>query len=343
MNRNFFGQRRTTRIVYVLVLLSVVAGSARPVAASTVVNIGETASGVAVSNSNLVVAGLANAKQGVIVTASGATTRVDIQCAVSDVEIDAAGSFGWSVCSDAPYLGVSSLTTGEISWTETKVTGAFDVEYSDTTKTLFVLGESGQLAIISARSLSDYEIRKSISIGDTPAGLAISPNGRQAFVSTYSNRFMIIDTRTGKFRTVSVRLPGSQQISLGSLAMHPSGRFLFASGYVVKTGSSEFTPVFLTLNPTNGRTISSATLSVGSTSIDLAAGKNALYVGLGLSVDLPSGPTGLLQFSVNQRGQLGRPTAVTAGRVFTSEIELSANGKHLVVATTNSELLRIAV
>jgi hypothetical protein len=343
MNRNFFGQRRTTRIVYVLVLLSVVAGPARPVAASTVVNIGEIASGVAVSNSNLVVAGLANAKQGVIVTAGGATTSVDIQCTVSDVEIDAAGSFGWSVCSDSPYLGVMSLRTGDISSMDTKVTGAFDVEYSDTTKTLFVLGESGQLAIISARSLSDYEIRKSISIGDTPAGLAVSPNGRQAFVSTYSNRFMIVDTRTGKFRTVSVRLPESQQVSLGSLAMHPSGRFLFASGYVVKTGSSEFTPVFLTLNPTNGRTISSATLSVGSTSIDLAAGKNALYVGLGLPVDLPSGPTGLLQFSVNQRGQLSRPTAVTAGTVFTSEIDLSANGKHLVVATTNSELLRIAV
>lgn len=343
MNNSFFVQRLTKRIVGALVLLSAIAGHANPVAASTVVNIGETASGVAVSNSNLVVAGLANAKQGVIVTAGGATTRVDVQCTVSDVEIDAAGSFGWSVCSDAPYLGVSSLTTGEISWTETRVTGAFDVEYSDTTKTLFVLGESGQLAIISARSLSDYEIRKSISIGDTPAGLAISPNGRQAFVSTYSNRFMIVDTRTGKFRTISVRLPGSQQVSLGSLAMHPSGRFLFASGYVVKTGSSEFTPVFLTLNPTNGRTISSATLSVGSTSIDIAAGRNALYVGLGLSVDLPSGPTGLLQFSVNQRGQLGSPTAVTAGKVFTSEIELSANGKHLVVATTNSELLRIAV
>ena len=340
MHSRTTGKRRPLITAVALSLAIAVTCFGSPAVASTAVSLDEIPSGVAVANSGLAVVGLADAKRGIVVDTNGATTSVDVQCSVSDVEVDPAGSRGWSICSDSTYLGISRLATGEVSSMDTGVANAFDIEFSDPAKLLVVLGGGGQLGIISVRTDDDYALR-SVSIGETAAGLTLSTNGRQAFVSTDSGKLVIVDTRNGRFRKVPIRLQGYQSVFPSSLAMHPSGRFLFASGYAIRKGSSTFSAVILTLNPVNGRTISSTTIAVDSTTIDLAASSNTLYVGLGLSVGLATGPTGLLRFSVNQRGQLGTPRALITNSVMVSEMELSANQRQLAVATTNSELLRI--
>jgi hypothetical protein len=324
-----------------LVLVSMFTFFTSPVAASNEINLDEIPSGVAVSNSGQTVVGLANLRRGIIVKTNGSTTAFDVQCSISDVEVNPTATRGWSICNDSTYLTVLALTTGEISAMDTKVSNAFDIEFSDSGKLLVVLGGSGQLGIISVRSDADYEL-KSVSVGESAAGLALSRNGRQAFVSTDSGKLIVVDTRSGRIQKFPIRLQGYQQVYLGSLALHPSGRFLFASGYATKKDASSYTAVILALNPSNGKTISSTTIAVDSTTIDLAVTTNNLYAGLGLSVVLPSGSTGLLQFSINQRGELDSPRAATTGSVIVSELELSANQRHLAVTTINSKLLRLA-
>jgi hypothetical protein len=323
-----------------LMLFSAVICAGGPAQASNAVDLDEIASGVAVSNSGLAVVGLASAKRRVVVSTNGNTTHINVECSVSDVEVDAAGIRGWSICNDSMYLNVMQLPTGEFSSMDTSVTNAFEIEYSDAAKLLVILGAGGQLGVISVRSDADYELR-SISLGESAAGLALSTTGNQAFISTESGNLIIVDTRSGKFRRIPVRLKGYQQVFLGSLAIHPSGRFLFASGYALKSGSSAYTAVVLTLNPTNGKSISSTTIAVDSTTIDLAATTSSLYVGLGLSVAVPNGSTGLLQFSVKRSGQLAAARAVSASPLTVSELELSANQRHLAVTTTNRQLLRL--
>ncbi len=165
---------------------------AAPVQASSDATFDEVPSAVAIADTGLAAVGLANARRASIITVDNSVASIDVGCTVSDIAADPAGAWGWSVCSDNTYLGVTSLETGATAVADHKIPNAFEIRYSSATKTIVILGAGGLITTMSAKSINDYEILKSVNVGEAASALALAPNGRIAYVATETGKLAVL-------------------------------------------------------------------------------------------------------------------------------------------------------
>jgi hypothetical protein len=323
----------------------VLVGAASPTAAQTVAQFDEVPSGVAVSNNGLSGVGLENSRGAVVVTQNNSRLAFNLGCAVSGVESDPSGTWAWTICRDNSYIGVVALATGQTSIADIGVTNAFRIEYSPTNPMIVILGAAGDLTTVSATSINDYGVMKRIAIGETASALAVSPNGRTAYVATDSGKLATVDLRSGSLRKFMVPSTRGTTMYVSGVTTDPRGRNLFLVGIEVDQKTKKVNHVVLSMSASTRQVTSRQVLAVtvaDATPMAVEMGRNTVYVGAGSPIKLSTGQTGLVQLAVSPRGVLGTPKPVLATPVIVGSLDLSADGKILAVATTNGELIRVA-
>jgi len=152
------------------------------------------------------------------------------------------GSSGVAISADSKYAYIPSLYAGDIAIIDLEKMERVSIINGGPFPTAIVIPPNSHLAYLCTNkdriSILDTRTNKvtgHIPVGDTPAYITVTEDGRTAFVSNnYSNTVAIVDLQTRKV---------VKNIKEGffptASAMSPDGRFLFATNYGdgIKDGS----------------------------------------------------------------------------------------------------------
>ena len=112
-------------------------------------------------------------------------------------------SIAFASLAGAVALGICALTHGRSAQADTRGMSADRLEYASPVETLYSLDgrrlfvlcqESGQVRVLDAAT---YKSIKTVTVGRTPRGMALSPDGSRLFVtSSWSDTLAVINTAT---------------------------------------------------------------------------------------------------------------------------------------------------
>lgn len=298
----------------------------------------EIPNSVAIANSRLLLVALHDRETVAVVTPNGSSSEIQVGCKPVAVAIDPAGAWGWTICDGNPHLIVINLGTREISSAGIGLTHANSLAYVAASRKLLVGDLTGTVSIISARSITDYSVVRTVRVGGSVDAFAISSTGEVAYVSPNQVSLTALDVSTGA--VTPLRL-GSQGAYISALSVARDGNTLYAgASYPIPGGGTAL--ALLAIDPSSGTIRQRLDLdpaAVGTTSMNVFNGSATLYATAGLGIaSLTEGATGAVSVALDATGRMGTLRALISPPQTVSASSLSADGTTLAVATTDANI-----
>jgi len=183
-------------------------------------------------------------------------------------------TFNW--VNDTPGIGLAASGTGDITSftginngpspvtahiTVTPAAGSFAYIANETDNTVSVINTATNLVV------------KTITVGSTPYGVTVSPDGTKAYVSNYgSNTVSVINTATN---TVSATITGLGPNPEG-IGISPDGSRLYVAN--ANVGSTTSFGTVSVINTATNAVIASITVGIRPTSVWVSADGTRVYV-----------------------------------------------------------------
>lgn len=269
----------------------------------------------------------------------GVGLNASLGCAPVDVAIAPDASYAWAVCQGDPHIYVIDVSTAQVVTASIATVDTDDIVYLPEVKRLVVADLNGEILVVSAAGLDDYEVIERIATPEfRPTELAPLPDGRGTYVVSDSGRLAYVDFTTDSVTDLTAQGP---ETLLLSLSLARTGTRLYA-GAVLGPSAGPRRSAVVALDPSTGRVLQVMPLEFtlpGFTGIDVAAGHRSLSVGTGLGVVVDGEETGALDVALDPQGRMGAVSSLFPYTAFSADISRSGDGTWAVVATTDATVV----
>lgn len=269
----------------------------------------------------------------------GVGLNASLGCAPVDVAIAPDASYAWAVCQGDPHIYVIDVSTAQVVTASIATVDTDDIVYLPEVKRLVVADLNGEILVVSAAGLDDYEVIERIATPEfRPTELAPLPDGRGTYVVSDSGRLAYVDFTTDSVTDLTAQGP---ETLLLSLSLARTGTRLYA-GAVLGPSDGPRRSAVVALDPSTGRVLQVMPLEFtlpGFTGIDVAAGHRSLSVGTGLGVVVDGEETGALDVALDPQGRMGAVSSLFPYTAFSADISRSGDGTWAVVATTDATVV----
>ena len=306
--------------------------------------VGPVPSAVAVANDGTAVAAGFGAPDAVaLIPLEGAGLSATLGCMPADVAIAPDASYAWAVCQGDSHIHVIDVDTAQVVRAGVSTVDTDDIVYLPEVKRLVVADLSGEILVVSARSLDDYEVLERIATPDfRPTELAPLPDGSGTYVVSDSGRLAYVDFASDTVTDLTAQGPDTVLLSL---SLSRTGTRLYA-GAVIGPSDGQRRSAVVALDPATGRVLQVTPLEFtlpGFTGIKVAAGYRTLTVGTGLGVIVDGEETGAVDVALDPQGRMGVLTELFPYTAFAADVSRSGDGRWAVVATTDATVVVAAV
>ncbi|MEY3733797.1 MAG: hypothetical protein RL347_1156 [Actinomycetota bacterium] len=309
--------------------------------------VGESPTGVAVSDDGVIAAGLFDAKAVALVKPDGTVRRASIGCSPSDVAISPDGATAWAVCQESEHLSVVDIASLGVSQASMGVVGLDAIDYLPEVDELVIGSLQGTVLAVREVATGGYSIYMSTNIQDVTPGVGVTQlaplsDGSGAYAITDGGDLIFVDLEFGG--QVALIADGSPRRFFNSIAMGPFDTALYAA--VMDYDTADIKNTVEIVDMATGASRQSVLLDAvtpGSTTIELTAGNRAVYAAFGLYVTTSTGATGLLTVAVDDGGRLAGVQGADAPAAAGSAAALSADGSRVVFGTTNAGAVGLSV